>query len=418
MKLRLTKPEQSWILYDVGNSAFILLISTLIPIYFNALADQSGISSSNAVAYWGYAVSVSTLLVAFSGPIFGAISDKKGRKKPLFLASILIGVIGCLCLGVSQKWLVFLIVFAAAKVSYSISLIFYDSMLPDITDADRMDRLSAQGYAWGYIGSCLPFLFCLVLVLGANVIGISMETAMSISFVIIAAWWMACSIPLLCFYRQKHFVKDSCFGIRSTFRNLWNCLKEIAANKQILLFLLAFLFYIDGVYTIIEMATVYGSALGLDSTGLLIALLVTQIVAFPSSIGIGRLSQRFSTKLLISICICAYFCIAIFAMFMTTQLHFWILALLVGMFQGGIQALSRGHFAKMIPPEKSGEYFGLMDICGKGASFIGTTTISIVSQLTGSANLGIGALAVFFVVGLILFQVSVRERRGNQQKSM
>lgn len=409
MKFKWTKPERNWILYDVGNSAFILLVSTLIPIYFNTLTEQNNISPSDSVAYWGYTVSISTLLVALTGPIFGAISDKKGRKKPLFLASILIGATGCLCLGFSQKWLVFLILFAAAKISYSISLIFYDAMLPDIAATNRIDRLSAQGYAWGYIGSCIPFLVCIILVLGSDAIGISMTAAMTISFAIIAVWWMASSIPLLCVYRQKHFAKDSRFGIRSTFGNLWSSLKEIAANKHIFLFLLAFLFYIDGVYTIIEMATVYGSALGLDRAGLLFALLVTQIVAFPSSIGIGRLSQHVSTNLLISVCICAYFCIAVFAMFMTKQLHFWILALLVGLFQGGIQALSRGHFARMIPPEKSGEYFGLMDICGKGASFIGTTTISIVSQLTGSANLGIGALAVFFVVGLLLFQLSVRE---------
>lgn len=409
MKMKLTKPEKSWIWYDVGNSAFILLVSTLIPIYFHALTEQGGVSSSDSVAYWGYAVSVSTLVVALTGPILGAVSDKKGRKKPLFLALILIGAVCCLCLGISQKWLVFLMIFAAAKISYSLSLICYDSMLPDITDASRMNRLSALGYAWGYIGSCIPFLLCLVLVFGAERISISMTTAMTISFAMIAIWWIAFAIPLFLRYRQIHFVKDSRFGIRSTFGNLWSTLQEIGKNKQVLLFLLAFLFYIDGVYTIIEMATVYGAALGLDSAGLLIALLVTQIVAFPCSIGIGRLSQRFSTRRLLSICICAYFCIAVFAMFMTTQMHFWILAFLVGMFQGGIQALSRGHFAKMIPPEKSGEYFGLMDICGKGASFIGTTTISIVSQLTGSANLGIGVLGLFFIVGLVLFRLSVRE---------
>ena len=410
MKWKLTKPERSWILYDVGNSAFILLVSTLFPIYFNTLTARSGISSSHSVAYWGYAVSISTLLVALTGPIWGAVSDKKGRKKPLFLLSILIGVIGCFCLGLSQKWLVFLMVFAVAKVGYSISLIFYDAMLPDITTIPRMHRLSAQGYAWGYIGSCIPFFMCLILVFGADTLGIHTETAMTISFMIIAAWWMLSAIPLLSFYQQTHFSKDSRFGIQTTFRNLWDSLKEMASNKQVLLFLFAFLFYIDGVYTIIEKATVYGSALGLDSTGLLLALLMTQIVAFPSSIGMGRLSQRFSTKRLLSICIGAYFCIAIFAMFMTNQLHFWILAFMVGLFQGGIQALSRSHFAKMIPPEKSGEYFGVMDICGKGASFIGTTTISMVSQLTGSANLGIGALAVFFLIGGILFQLSVREK--------
>lgn len=409
MKFKLSKAERNWILYDVGNSAFILLVSTLIPIYFNGLAEQVGVNSSDSVAYWGYAVSVSTLIVALTGPVLGAVSDKKGRKKPLFLVSVLIGAVGCLCLGLFKKWLLFLIVFALAKVSYSISLIFYDSMLPDITDSDRMDRVSAQGYAWGYIGSCIPFLLCLTLVLGSDIIGLSINTAMIISFVVIAIWWIIFSIPLLRIYRQRYYAEDSRFGIQSTFHNLWNSLKEIAANKQIFLFLLAFLFYIDGVYTIIEMATVYGSALGLDSAGLLIALLVTQIAAFPSSILIGRLSRDFSSRLLISICICAYFFISIFAIFMSRQLHFWILALMVGMFQGGIQALSRGHFAKMIPPEKSGEYFGVMDICGKGASFIGTTTISLVSQLTGNANLGIGALALFFAVGLILFQLSFRK---------
>lgn len=413
MKFKLSKAERNWVLYDVGNSAFILLVSTLIPIYFNDLAEQGSVSSSNSVAYWGYAVSISTVIVALAGPVLGAVSDKKGRKKPLFLVSILIGAVGCLCFGLFNRWFLFLIIFAAVKVSYSISLIFYDSMLTDITDSTRMDRVSAQGYAWGYIGSCVPFLVCLVLVLGSNTIGLSITAAMAISFAVIAVWWIIFSVPLLCIYKQKYFAKDSRFGIQSTFHNLWGSLKEITANKQIFLFLLAFLFYIDGVYTIIEMATVYGSALGLDSTGLLIALLFTQIVAFPSSIIIGRLSRNFSSKILISVCICAYFFIAIFAMFMTKQLHFWILAFMVGMFQGGIQALSRGHFAKMIPPEKSGEYFGVMDICGKGASFIGTTTISMVSQLTGSANLGIGALALFFAVGLILFQLSVRKRNNN-----
>ena len=247
MKFKLSKAERNWILYDVGNSAFILLVSTLIPIYFNGLAEQVGVNSSDSVAYWGYAVSVSTLIVALTGPVLGAVSDKKGRKKPLFLVSVLIGAVGCLCLGLFKKWLLFLIVFALAKVSYSISLIFYDSMLPDITDSDRMDRVSAQGYAWGYIGSCIPFLLCLTLILGSDIIGLSINTAMIISFAVIAIWWIIFSIPLLRIYRQRYYAEDSRFGIQSTFHNLWNSLKEIAANKQIFLFLLAFLFYIYAV---------------------------------------------------------------------------------------------------------------------------------------------------------------------------
>ena len=409
MKQKLTKLEKYWVLYDVGNSAFTLLVSTIIPIYFKNMAQNMGVSASDSTAYLSYAISISTIIVAILGPILGAVADNKNHKKPLFTFFMMIGVLGCAALSIPKTWLMFLIIFVIAKVGFSGSLIFYDSMLPDITDSDRMDRVSAQGYAWGYIGSCIPFLLCLTLVLGSDIIGLSINTAMIISFAVIAIWWIIFSVPLLRIYRQRYYAEDSRFGIQSTFHNLWNSLKEIAANKQIFLFLLAFLFYIDGVYTIIEMATVYGSALGLDSAGLLIALLVTQIAAFPSSILIGRLSRDLSTRMLISICICAYFFISIFAIFMSRQLHFWILALMVGMFQGGIQALSRGHFAKMIPPEKSGEYFGVMDICGKGASFIGTTTISLVSQLTGNANLGIGALALFFAVGLILFQLSFRK---------
>ena len=184
-------------------------------------------------------------------------------------------------------------------------------------------------------------------------------------------------------------------------------LKKAKKEKKILLFLLAFFFYIDGVYTIIEMATTYGAALGLDSTGLLLALLVTQIVAFPFAILFGRLAQKYNTETLITVCIAAYFGIAVFAMFLHTQTQFWILAVLVGMFQGGVQALSRSYYTRIIPAEQSGEYFGLMDICGKGASFVGTTLVSVVSQLTGDINKGVGMIAVLFVIGMILFRKAV-----------
>ena len=182
-------------------------------------------------------------------------------------------------------------------------------------------------------------------------------------------------------------------------------------EKPVFLFLIAYFFYIDGVYTIIDMATAYGTALGLDTTGLLLALLVTQIVAFPFSIIWGRLSSRYSTQNLIMVCILAYFGITVFALFMSTQLQFWILAVCVGMFQGGVQALSRSHFAKLIPPEKSGEYFGILDICGKGASFLGTSLVGLVSQITGDANKGVGVLMPVFLLGLVLFYYSIKSRQ-------
>lgn len=406
MKFKLTAQEKKWILYDVGNSAFVLLVSTILPIYFNALAQGAGLSQVEYLAYWGYAAAAATFLVALLGPLLGAVSDRRGRKKPLFFASVLLGVLCCSLLGFVDHWLWFLIVFIIAKIGYSGSLIFYDSMLGDITENDRMDSVSSQGYAWGYIGSCLPFLLCLGLVLGADFLGLSMAQAMLLSFLIVAVWWIGCTIPLLHSYRQKHYVEEK---IRQNeFTQLWHTIKEAAKNKQILFFILAFFFYIDGVYTIIDMATAYGTALGFDTAGLLLALLATQIVAFPSSILIGRLSRKYGAVRLISLCILAYFGIAVFAVFLSSPVHFWILAVAVGMFQGGIQALSRSHFTKIIPPEKSGEYFGLLDICGKGASLLGTLTVSAVSQITGNANLGVGAIAVFFLIGLFFFLRSVR----------
>lgn len=405
---KLTKAEKSWILYDVGNSAFTLLVSTIMPIYFNYLTDLAGLSSEDYLAYWGYAASISTLLVAVIGPIAGTLADNKDFKKPIFILSITVGCIGCLALGLAQQWLIFLIIFIIAKVGYSSSLIFYDSMLGDITTPERMDNVSSQGFAWGYIGSCVPFILCLGVVLTTGITGLSMATAMLIAFLIVAVWWAANTIPLLKIYRQKYYIERQPGAVQASFSRLWKTLCGMKNEKHILLFLVAFFFYIDGVYTIIDMATAYGSALGLDSTGLLLALLLTQVVAFPCSIIFGRLAGKYSSDKLITVCICAYFGIAVFAMFMDQQIHFWILAVCVGMFQGGVQALSRSWFAKIVPAEKSGEYFGLMDICGKGASFMGTAIVSLVSQITGDISKGVGMIAILFIIGLVLFRKAVK----------
>lgn len=411
MKFKMTREEKNWVLYDVGNSAFVLLVSTIMPIYFNYLAENAGISSVEYLAYWGYAASVATAIVAFIGPVFGTLADTKGLKKPIFITTMLIGGIGCLVLGFARQWLIFLLIYIIAKVGFSGSLIFYDSMLGDITTEERVDNVSSQGYAWGYIGSCVPFVVCLGIVLGAERIGISTEMAMMISFAIVAVWWIGMTIPLLKIYKQKNYVERQPKAVRNSFKRLGITLKNVKKEKKIFLFLLAFFFYIDGVYTIIDMATAYGTALGFDSTGLLLALLVTQLVAFPFAILFGRLSLRYDTEKLIMICIIAYFGIAVFAMFLKEQWQFWILAILVGMFQGGIQALSRSYFTKIIPAEKSGEYFGLMDICGKGASFMGTSVISLISQVTGNVSIGVGAISLFFVLGIIVFKMATTEEQ-------
>lgn len=405
MKFELNSMEKKWILYDVGNSAFTLLVSTIMPIYFNYLADQAGISEVNYLAYWGYAVSIATIIVAVLGPIVGTASDTKGRRKKIFLAALLIGAIGCVFLGFSQSWIWFLLLFVIAKSAYSLSLVVYDSMLPDVTSDDRADEVSAQGYAWGYIGSCIPFILSLVLVLFYDKIGLTMKAAMGLAFLLVAIWWIMMSLPLLRHYEQTHYqATGSANNLAASFKRLGGIFSELKKNKKILFFLIAFFFYIDGVYTIIDMATAYGTALGLDSTGLLLALLVTQIVAFPAALIFGKLSRKVNSSRLITVCIGAYFLIAMYGIILKEQYQFWLLAIAVGMFQGAVQSLSRSYFVKIIPANKSGEYFGIYDICGKGASFAGTMVVSMISQITGSVNLGVGALSIMFLIGIFFFR--------------
>ena len=405
---KLTKLEKYWILYDVGNSAFILLVSTIIPIYFNYLASLAKISEVNYLAYWGYASSFTTLIVAIIGPVLGSIVDTKGYKKPIFTISMIIGVMGLACFSVPKSWIIFLSVFVIAKIGYNASLIFYDSMLLDITDDKRMDYVSSQGYAWGYIGSCVPFVVSLVFVLFYEKMGIPFNGAMTIAFLINALWWLGMTLPLLKNYKQVNFVEKQEHPIRDSFKRLGHTLSTLNEDKKVFFYLISFFFYIDGVYTIIEMATAYGSALGLNTNGLLIALLVTQIVAFPFALIFGRLSKKYPTDKLIKVCIVAYTGIALFAIQLDKQWEFWILAIFVGMFQGAIQALSRSYFAKIIPPKKSGEYFGLFDICGKGASFMGTTLVGLISQLTGHMNYGVAMISVMFVIGFYFFQKAAK----------
>ena len=411
---KLTALEKSWILYDIGNSAFTLLVSTLIPIYFNALAGAAGVNEDMYLAYWGYAGSISTILVAFIAPICGTLSDRR-FKKPLFLLTVVLGCVACACLGVTTHWLFFLGIFILAKVGFHSSLVFYDSMLPEITTDEKMDNVSSLGYAFGYIGSVIPFVACLVLVLMCDSFGLTMTQAMMIAFLITAVWWAVMTVPLARRYKQTAFVQKKGTALGDSFRQLGRTFMEAKKEKHVFLYLIAFFFFINGVYTIIDMATAYGSALGLDSTGLLLALLLTQIVAFPCAIIFGKFSAKYDTGLLIKVCIICYTCITIFGMFLATLWQFWVLAVLVGMFQGGIQALSRSYLGKIIDPERSGEFYGLMDICGKGAAFLGTALVAFISQITAGVelnvfglklqneNLAVGSLVVLFIIGFILF---------------
>ena len=395
----LSKRERSWVLYDVGNSAYVMLAATLIPIYFSAIAEPG----SSAVVAWGYATTVASLALALLMPFLGSLADLKGNKKKFLAGTIGTGAVSLAVMGVPGNAMVFLAIYVFSSVMLNASLVFYDAFLVDATEQDRYDEVSSQGYAWGYIGSCIPFIVCLVIVLFGSSFGIGQLDGIRISFVITAAWWLVFSVPVLRDVHQTHFKAREEHLFRHTLKGLVGTCKKIARDKRLLMFMLAFFFYIDGVHTIITMSTSYGTDLGIDSTQLVLALLVTQFVAFPSAIAYGRLAGRFGTKRMLLIAVFAYFCITLFAaFFLRSAAEFWVLAVCVGLFQGGIQALSRSEFGKLIPKENANEYYGFFDIFGKYATIMGTLLVSVFTQLTGSSSYGVLSVAVLFIVGFVL----------------
>lgn len=400
-KTKMTKQEKSWVLYDVGNSAFVLLSSALIPVYFKSIAEPG----SSVVVAWGYAETVASLILALLMPILGSLADYKGNKKKFFMATVIIGVICCALLGFPSQALPFLILYVVAAVMLNGSMVFYDAFLVDAAESDdRLDMVSSHGYAWGYIGSCLPFITSLVIVLFGSNFGIDMSTGMKIAFLITAVWWFAFSLPLMRNVHQVNYKEDGGTGIKlgGVMRGLITTLKSIAKDKRLLFFVIAYFFYIDGVHTIIKMSTSYGTDLGIDATQLVFALLMTQFVAFPSAIAYGKLAGKFGTRKMLCIAVFAYLCITLFAAFLLrSALEFWILAFAVGLFQGGVQALSRSEFGKLIPKEHANEYYGFFDIFGKYAAILGTFLMSVFTQVTGNASLGVLSIAVLFIMGIV-----------------
>ena len=405
---KLTPREKRWIAYDVGNSAFVLLSTAVVPIYANSLLEAAG--QDNIVSTWGYAQTVASLVIALLMPILGSIADVQGMKIKFFLGFFLTGVVMCLGMSLPLGWLAFLVVYVLATIGLNGSLTFYDSMLIDTTSNERMDKVSSHGYAWGYVGSTIPFIVCIAVIFGGPaLLNLDTATCTRISFLITAVWWVAFTVPLLRSYRQVHYrttADHTAEAVRGTFRELAGTFRRIARDRSLLLFMIAFFFYIDAVNTVISMSTSYGTQLGIDSTQLVIALLVTQFVAFPCAILYGRLAGRFGAKRMIVIAVIAYLGIVMFAaFFLKTAVEFWILAILVGMFQGGIQALSRSYYGKIIPKDHANEYYGFYDIFGKTASVLGTFLVATTTAVTGNASAGVLSIAVLLVAALVLLLV-------------
>lgn len=400
----LTKQELSWALYDWANSAYSMTItSSVLPMYFKSVAESGGMSSSNSTALWGYTISLSTLVVSMLAPILGTIADYKGNKKKFFKTFFSVGVLATTLLAFvpSNNPILLLICYGFALVGFSGTNIFYDAFLVDVTTKERMDKVSSAGFALGYIGSTIPFIISIAVVLLSQmeIIPISLPLACKITFLITAVWWLVFTIPILKNVNQVYYIEPEKEPIKKSFERLFKTLKAIKSHKNIFIFLIAYFFYIDGVDTIIGMASSYGTDLGISMVSLLIILLLTQFVAFPFTILYGRLAEKVGAKKLLYVGIITYIIICIYGYFITTALGFWILAMAVGSAQGGIQAISRSFFGKMVPKENANEFFGFYNIFGKFAAIIGPFLVAVITQATGQTRNGILSLIVLFVIG-------------------
>lgn len=376
-KSKLTIAEISWLFYDWANSVYATnIMAAIIPIYF--ISFLGGTDKA-----WAFGSSIATLIVAVLAPFLGAFADYKGMKKKFLLFFIIIGTSFTLMMALTDNWKFMLVGYVVSYIGFTGANLFYDSFLTDVTTKERMDRISSYGFAMGYVGgSTIAFLISLAVIF---VLGFTDPLGFKIAVVITTVWWALFSIPILVKVKQIHFIdapKKGVIGL--TLRNVWKTFLSLFGNRGVFLFLLAYFFYIDGVNTVIHMATSYGTTIGLETIGLIGALLVTQVVAVPCTILFGGMAKRYGAMRMILAAVCMYVLICGVGFYMGysiesapatgvdhdsaikfSQLLFFLMAILVGTVQGGIQALSRSYFGKLIPPERSNEYFGFFDIFGK-----------------------------------------------------
>ena len=414
-KTKMTREEKSWIMYDWANSVYAtIMMAAVFPIYFTAVAGSAGQLGDY---WWGLGTSAAMIIVALLAPIVGAMADFAGYRKKMFMVFFILGVGFTLASALVGNWVLLLCGYAISHIGFSGSCLIYDSFLSEVTTPERMDKISGYGFAFGYIGgSTIPFLVSIALIMFSDNIGISETLAIRISVALTAVWWGLFTIPFLKNVHQKYSIErpESHAVISTAFSSAWHTAKRIFSDKKLLFYIIAYFFYIDGVGTVINMSTAYGTTLGLDATSMILALLVTQLIAFPCSIWFSTLSQRFGSLKMIRAAVCEYLVICIIGFFMgfglereffgveTAVILFWILACMVGTVQGGIQAISRSYYCQMIPPENSGEFFGFFDIFGKFAAVLGPLLYAMVRRITGSPAYAILSIVALFLIGLIM----------------
>lgn len=403
----------AWAMYDWANSAYVTTVmSAFFPIFFSQYWSH-GAETEVSTFFLGLANSAASIIVALLAPILGSIADRGSKKKKFLIFFMFLGVLNASLLYFLKmgQWQLAILIYVLACVGFSGANTFYDSLLMNVASEKKVDYVSSLGYSLGYIGGGLLFLTNVLMYLSPTSFFLEDGTAaVKVSFLMVAIWWLVFSIPLILFVKEDEKVKDSTISIiRSGLLQIKDTFRQIRKLKQLWLFLISYWCYIDGVDTIIRMAVDYGSSLGFPSESLIIALLITQFVAFPAALFYHKLGAKLGVKNALLIAIFAYMIITCVGVFMTRPLHFYLLAMGIGLFQGGIQALSRSYFSRLIPKGQVAEFFGFFNMLGKFAAIIGPFLIGFVTLITKSNRIGILSLLVLFLLGgVILFKLDDR----------
>ena len=414
----------SWAFYDWANSAYsTTVMAGFFPLFFKEYwADPH--NPSQSTFYLGMANSIASMVVAALAPLLGSVADQGSIKKKFLTFFAFLGVImtGGLWMVAQGNWQMAVLFYVIATIGFASGNVFYDALLPGLASEERVDAVSSLGFGLGYLGGGLLFLVNVFMYLKPEIFGIpDGATAIKLSFLSVAVWWAVFTIPLILFVPEPKNYENIDFNnaIRMGWVQLVQTFKEIRNMKVVGTFLLAYWFYIDGVDTIIRMAVDYGMSLNFPGESLIIALLIVQFVAFPAALIYGWLASKIGAKTGIMVGIIAYSFITLLGYFMTEAWHFYVLAILIGLFMGGIQALSRSLYTRIIPPDKSAEFFGFYNMLGKFAAIIGPALMGTIALVTGSARLSILSILLLFILGaFFLNKVDIKEGKRLAAKGL
>ena len=404
-KTKLSREIKAWISYDLGNSAFATtVLAAFFPIFYNQYWS-SNIDSTLSAQYLSWTLVISNLTLLFTAPLIGAITDISKSTKKLFISMVMISIIGTGLLYTLDAglWLYALIFFGIANYFFSASNVIYDKILVQIASPGLFSKISGYGYAWGYFGGGFLFLINACMSLYPELFGLSSQAeAIRWSFITVSIWWFIFLIPLAVTYKEPSAKVVENQVIKNSFKNLINTFISISQYRNAFIFLIAFFLFIDGVHTVVALAATFALNLGLDSSSVIIALLMVQFIAFPSTLMWAYVGEKYSDKFVINFSILIYILIIIYTLFLSNAMEFYILAAMVGFVQGGIQGSSRGLFAKLIPHDKAGEFFGLFNTFGKAGAFMGPALVGLFLALFENVRISLLPILVLFVLGLIV----------------